>query len=88
MSQPYYDPRSGEPITAAEFIERYTASAFIHVERPVQAGQTGDRPSLRQFGPKCPGCSTAVAREGDVCDFCAQKPQYERVRQPMFNVGG
>lgn len=36
---------------------------------------TSKLPSVQQT-PNCPGCGTAVAKVGDVCAVCIQKPQY------------
>lgn len=33
-------------------------------------------PSLRRF-PVCKGCGTSVQAHGDVCEMCAQKPQFQ-----------
>lgn len=79
MVDPYFDPQTGERITADEFSLRYGAMAFLYCRRaavPVAATM----PGLKQFGAKCPGCGVAVGAAGDVCSACAEKPQYAAPR--------
>lgn len=74
----YYDPRSGEAITADEWVKRYTVNAFQWVERdraPITG--TADAPGLKQFGARCPGCGTAVEVDGVPCPMCEDKPQFQ-----------
>ncbi len=85
--RPYFDPRTGEQITADVFMQRYTAAAFIHVEHPPERAVAADMPGLKRYGATCPGCGVGVTNEGDVCAFCAEKPQYEAARRAMFNLG-
>lgn len=79
----YFDPRTGEVITAHQFIERYTVNAFVFVERPTVAAPRPDMPGLTKFGFTCRGCGTSVEREGELCNECMHKPH---LQSPMFIV--
>lgn len=73
----YFDPRSGEPLTRDQFMQRYGATAFAHVARPAMAATgTSDAPGLPSLGATCGGCGSAVAKKGDLCETCVEKPQY------------
>lgn len=90
MSDIYFDPRSGDPIPAAEFIKRYTVNAFVFIERPKQAApRTPTQPGLPAFGARCIGCGTAVAKPGDTCAICSQKPEFAKMNassRPMIET--
>lgn len=81
----YADPRTGEKLTEAQWIERYGVTAFAYVVRPTTPDLSKpDMPGLVAYDATCKGCGTAVEHKGDICDMCKDKPH---LQSPMMVVG-
>lgn len=87
--RPYFDPRSGEEITAEEFVRRYTVNAFIFVERTATADTSADAslPRLKTLGGKCTYCGLGLAEGETVCEMCAEKHNINRAPATSWAIG-
>lgn len=88
--RPYFDPQTGEQITAEQFVERYTVNAFVFVERTPEAYAkpgTASLPGLKTFGGKCRYCGLGLAEGQTVCDTCAEKHNVNRAPSTSWAIG-
>ena len=87
----YFDPRTGEEITADEFVQRYTVNAFVFVERPREPlaapGRDPSLPSLKMQGGKCVYCGFGLAEGETVCVMCAEKHNVPQAPATSWAIG-
>ncbi len=85
MTERFRNPITGNPISLEEALILFGEAGRGLPRYMVADTAAPDQPSLKR-DPVCPGCGTSVAKVGDVCSFCEQKPQFQAPKG-MFDVG-